>query len=468
MSSVLRKLPSVNDLLESPPLKSLVGRLSRNVVVTRVGRFLDDFRGQVQDAAVGMNIPTARELAERIARWIDATEPLSLQPVINATGVLLPMNLGAAPLAEEAIQWTAHTSGSYSNFEVDLSSGEHSPGISPAQRLLTKLAGAESAAVLNNCASALWLAFAALSSQKEVVVSRGQLGSLADGSSVPELIAAAGARLREAGTTNKTRAEDVASQLSGDTGAILRVKNMQFALGGDVEEASLEDLVRVGKSHRVPVIDVVELGTMADLRRWGIQNQVLLSNSIKAGADLVITSGNMALGGPECGIVLGRKALVNRIIKHPLWRVFQPDKLTLAALEATLRLYEDPEVAEQSIPILALLARPLENLRNRAQRMAPQIQATGVATAEVVEGSAWLVRSKIPSDALPSIEIALTPASGSAESLESALRTSATPILVRRDEQRLFLNMRTIQPPQDMQIVAAFEALSASRAPEGN
>ena len=412
-----------------------------------------------------MQIPSARELAERIARWIDATEPLSLQPVINATGVLLPMNLGAAPLAEEAIQWTAHTSSAYSNFELDLSSGEHSPRVAPAERLLTKLTGAESAVVLNNSAAALWLAFAALSSQKEIVVARGQLGSLADGSSLPELVAAAGARLREAGTTNKTRAEDFAAQLSSETGAILRVKNMQFALGGDVEEASLEDLARLGKPHRVPVIDLLELGTIADLRPWGIKNQVLLSDSIKAGADLIITSGNMVFGGPECGIVVGRRTLVDRMIKHPFLRVFQPDKLTLAALEATLRLYEDPATAEQSIPILALLARPLENLRNRAQRMAPQIQATGVAAAEVVEGFAWLVRYKIPSDALPSIEIALAPTSGSTQALESALRTSATPILMRREDERLFLNMRTILPPQDMQIVSVFERLGEARAP---
>jgi len=463
MSNVLRNIPSVSELLESPPLKSLVNRVSHNVVVGGVRRFLDDFRGQVQ-GATGINIPSATELAERIADWIAKSEQPGLRPVINATGILLHTGLGRAPLSETAIAAIGAIAGGYASVEMDLASGERSQRVVAVERLLVRLTGAESAAVVNNNAGATLLTLAALAAGREVIVSRGQLIEIGGSYRLPEVMSASGAILREVGTTNKTRASDYAAAIGERTAALMRVHTSNFKVVGFAEEVPLGELVALGRRHNRPVIDDIGSGALIDLAKYGISGEPVASQSIAAGADLVLFSGDKLLGGPQCGIIAGKRSLVERVLKHPLMRALRVDKLTLAALAATLEAYQDPQLAERTIPLLALLATPLENLRNRAERLAPQIAAAGVCSAEVIEDEAFVGGGSVPSQAIKTICIALTSKTATAEKLATALRTGTPAVVGRIKDGRLLLDLRSVAPKFDVPLVEAVQALAGQPA----
>src|SRR5262245_4620972 len=326
MASVLRNLPSFTELLDSPPLKSLVNRVSRNVVVSGVRQFLDDMRTQVQTAAAGVHVPTASELAQRIADWIATEEQPPLRPVINATGVLLHTGLGRAPLAEEAIAAIAEVARGYASVELDLASGERSQRAVAVERHLVRLTGAEAAAVVNNNAGATLLTLAALASGREVIVSRGQLIEIGGSYRLPEVMTASGAVLREVGTTNKTRLGDYAAAIGERTAAILRVHTSNYAVVGFTEETPLLELVALGRKYNLPVIDDIGSGALVDLSPYGVKGEPVAAESIRAGADLVLFSGDKLLGGPQCGIIAGRRSLVQQILKHPLTRALRVDK----------------------------------------------------------------------------------------------------------------------------------------------
>ncbi|MCI0360779.1 MAG: L-seryl-tRNA(Sec) selenium transferase [Planctomycetaceae bacterium] len=463
MSNVLRNIPSVRELLESPPLKSLVNRVSHNVVVGGVRRFLDDLRGQVQ-GTTGINIPSASELAERIAQWIAVTEQQPLRPVINATGILLHTGLGRAPLSDAAIAAVDAIAAGYASVEVDLASGERSQRVVAVESLLTRLTGAEAAAVVNNNAGATVLTLAALAAGRKVIVSRGQLIEIGGSYRLPEVMSASGAVLREVGTTNKTRASDYAAAIGERTAAILRVHTSNYKVVGFAEEAPLTDLVALGRRHNLPVIDDIGSGALIDLVPYGIRGEPVAGQSVAAGADLVLFSGDKLLGGPQCGIIVGRRTHIERIVKHPLMRALRVDKLTLAALAATLQAYRDPQLAERSIPVLSLLATPLENLRNRAERLSPQISATGVAIAEVIEDESYVGGGSVPSQTMKTICLALTSKSHQAAQLAAALRTGKPAVVGRIKDNRLLLDLRSVAPKFDVALVEAVQALARPHA----
>ncbi len=473
MSNVLRSIPSVNELLESPPLKSLVSRVSHNVVVSGVQRFLDDLRGQVR-GATGINIPSGAELAERIADWIAISEQSPLRPVINATGILLHTGLGRAPLSDAAIAAVGSIAGGYASVELDLATGQRSQRIAAVERHLTRLTEAEAAAVVNNNAGATVLALSALAAGREVVVSRGQLIEIGGSYRLPEVMSASGAILREVGTTNKTRASDYAAAIGGQTAAILRVHTSNYKVVGFTEEASLPELVALGRRHNLPVIDDVGSGALTDLAKYGISGEPVVAHSVAAGADLVLFSGDKLLGGPQCGIVVGKRTLVERILKHPLMRALRVDKMTLAALAATLEAYADPKLAERTIPLLSLLATTIENLRNRAERLAPQMAATGVCSADVVDDETYVGGGSVPSQAIKTVcialtpialtPIALTPKTQTAAQFAAALRTGTPAVVGRTKDGRLLLDLRSVAPKFDLGLVQAVEALARSAA----
>src|SRR5262245_5748509 len=443
MSNILRSIPSVTELLESPPLKSIVNCVRRNVVVTGVRQFLDDMRTQVQSAAANVHVPAPSELAQRIADWIAADQRPSLVPVVNATGIVLHTGLGRAPLAEEAIEMMSAIARGYASVELDLASGERWQRIVAGETLLARLTGAEAATVVNNNAGATLLALAALAQGREVIVSRGQLIEIGGSYRLPEVMAASGAILREVGTTNKTRIGDYAAAIRPETAALMRVHTSNYAVVGFMEETPLAGLVVLARKHDLPVIDDIGSGALVDLARYGVHGEPVASESIRSGADLVLFSGDKLLGGPQCGVIAGRRALVQKIMGHPLMRALRVDKLTLAALAATLRLYRDPALAERSVPLLTLLATPLENLRHRAERLAPQMQATGVATVEVISSQAFVGGGSLPNQSLSTICLALTPASGTVDALAAALRTGMPAVVGRIQDGRLLLDLRS-------------------------
>lgn len=463
MANVLRNLPSVNELLESPALKSLREKASHNVVVSGVRNFLENFRANVQSQAEALNIPSPVELAERIAVWIRAEQQPTLRPVINATGVLLHTGLGRAPLADAAVQAITEVAAGYASVEVDLESGERSQRVVAVERLLTKLTGAEAAAVVNNNAGATLLALAALAPAKEVIVSRGQLIEIGGSYRLPEVMAASGAILKEVGTTNKTRIADYAAAVGERTGALLRAHSSNYVVVGFTEETPLAELVSLGRQRGLPVIDDIGSGALIDFSRYGIQGEPVAGESVKAGADVVLFSGDKLLGGPQCGIIVGKKAYIQKITQHPMMRALRVDKLTLAALAATLVLYQDLEVAQRSIPLLSLLSTPLDNLKNRAERLAPQLVATGVVhSAEVVQEQAYVGGGSVPTQQIGTWCIALAPAKGNVETLATALRTGAPAVMGRIKNDRLLLDLRSVLPRQDMGIIAALEALNTN------
>jgi L-seryl-tRNA(Ser) seleniumtransferase len=459
MSNVLRNIPSVSELLESPPLKSLVNRVNRNVVVTGVRRFLDDMRTQVQSAAANVHVPAPSELAQRIADWIATDQRTSLVPVVNATGIILHTGLGRAPLAAEAIEMMAAIARGYASLEIDLASGERSRRASAVDSLLTRLTGAEAAAVVNNNAGATLVTLAALARGREVIVSRGQLIEIGGSYRLPEIMAASGAILREVGTTNKTRIGDYASAVRPDTAALMRVHTSNYAVVGFTEETPLADLEALARKHDLPVIDDIGSGALVDLAPYGVHGEPVASESIRVGADLVLFSGDKLLGGPQCGVIVGRRVLVEKIMEHPLTRALRVDKLTLAALAATLRLYQDSEMAERAVPLLSLLSTPLENLRQRAERLAPQLAAAGVANVEIIPGQAYVGGGSLPNQALPTMCLALAPRWGTVDALASALRTGSPAVVGRIHDGKLLLDLRSVQPREDVQLVAAVEAL---------
>jgi L-seryl-tRNA(Ser) seleniumtransferase len=389
---------------------------------------------------------SAREadLAERARAWVtDAGRP-RLRRVLNATGVIVHTNLGRAPLAAAAREAVARAAAGYSNLEFDLATGGRGSRHDHVERLLRDLTGAEAAIAVNNCAGATLLAAAALAGPgREVIVSRGQLVEIGGGFRVPEVIAQAGARLVEVGTTNRTRRADYARAIGDATGAILRAHPSNFRQLGFVQEVEIEELCELG----VPVIDDVGSGLLADELEV-LREEPAVRRSVRAGAALVCFSGDKLLGGPQAGLLVGRADAIAAARAHPLARALRLDKLGLAALEATLQLYRDPDQARREIPVLAMLTVSEAELRARAARLA---ELTG---GEVVDATA-----KVGGGALPLLELP-GPAVALPEDLADRLRAADPPVIGRIEDGRLLLDPRTLA---DEEISLVADAVAASR-----
>lgn len=463
----LRNIPSVSELLESPQLHALVDKISHSVVVTTARNVLDEIRTEIQTAASEKTMPSVSDLVERIAKRVADGEVPSLRPVINATGILLHTGLGRAPLAEEAIEELVAVARDYASVEVDLHSGERSQRKVAVESLLRELTGAEAAMVVNNNAGATLLALAAMAPGREVIVSRGQLIEIGGSFRLPEVMAASGAVLREVGTTNKTRAEDYADAINDETAALMLVHPSNFMVVGFSATVDLAELVELGHRRGLPVIHDIGSGALIDFEQFGFQDEPMASQSIKTGADIVLFSGDKLLGGPQCGVVLGRKTLVEQIERHPLARALRVDKLTLGALAATLRLYRDPQKARRAIPLLQLLGTSVENLQNRAERLAPQIAAAHVVEkAEAVAGSTYLGGGAIPTQELATWCISIKPAHESVDRLAAVLRAASPSVVGRIQQDRLLLDLRSVLPRQDSQLVAVIDAIGKEAGKE--
>ncbi|NLX97379.1 MAG: L-seryl-tRNA(Sec) selenium transferase [Rhodopirellula sp.] len=452
----LRNIPSVNELLESPPLRRLVDRISHNVVVSTVRNVLDEVRSEVQHAATDMTLPSVSELADRVARRISEAELPPLRPVINATGILLHTNLGRAPLAEEALAEISAVARDYASLEIDLASGRRSRRVVAVEGLLVQLTGAEAALVVNNNSAATMIALAAVAAGREVIVSRGELVEIGGSFRLPDVMAASGAVLREVGTTNKTRASDYQAAINERTAALMLVHPSNYAVVGFTESASLAELVEIGRKHRLPVIHDVGSGAMFDFSQFGFPGEPAAPQSIQTGADLVLFSGDKLLGGPQCGILVGRRSIIEQISKHPLARALRVGKLTLAALSATLRLHRDPERARRAIPLLHLLTTSVENLENRAKRLAPQIAAApAVAAAEAIASTTFFGGGSLPTQEIATWCVAVQPNEMSVDRLATALRLGTPAVMGRIQQGRLLLDLRSVMPRQDQELVAA-------------
>lgn len=455
-NSVFRNIPSVNELLETPALKKVVDRVSHNVAVTEVRTFLDNLRHELQSRAEELPLPSPMELSERIAAWISNEQRGRLIPVVNATGILLHTGLGRAPLARQAVEAMAAISSNYATLEVDAESGHRSQRVKAVEKLLCEQTGAEAALVVNNNAGATLLTLAAVAAGQEVIVSRGELIEIGGSYRLPDVMSTSGATLREVGTTNKTRITDYESAINENTAALMKVHTSNYRIVGFTEAPTIDELVALGRAKNQIVIDDIGSGALIDFSQFGLTDEPVAAASIKAGADVILFSGDKLLGGPQAGIVVGRREIIDRVLAHPLMRALRVGKATLAALEATLKLYRDPELAKMEIPLLALLSTSTDNLRLRAERLAPQIaESQLVAGAEPVESTAQLGGGTVPAQSIPTWCVAIEPNGISVDALATKLRTGRPPVFGRIQNDRLLFDLRSVMPAQDAKLIAA-------------
>jgi L-seryl-tRNA(Ser) seleniumtransferase len=378
-----------------------------------------------------------------------------LRPVINATGVVLHTNLGRSPMAEEAARAAYDAARGYLNLELDLDTGTRSSRQNAVRAGICHLTGAEAGTAVNNCAAATVIVLRALARGKEVIVSRGQLIEIGGSFRIPEIMAVSGAVLREVGTTNITRLSDYEAAVGPNTGLLMRVHTSNYRVRGFTESVPLEDLMVLGRKHNLPVVDDAGSGAAVDFGRFGLPGEPLVSASVRAGADLVLFSGDKLLGGPQAGVIAGRADLVRQIETDPLMRAFRLDKMTLAALEATLRLYRHPDRALGEVPTLRMLTTPLAELRRRAERLAALLRGVGGLTVEVRDDVAYFGGGSLPDEALPTVVIALTAAGRSDEEFARRLRTGTPAVVGRVQDGRVLLDLRAVFDRQEDQLLEA-------------
>ncbi|HYJ33976.1 MAG TPA: L-seryl-tRNA(Sec) selenium transferase [Candidatus Binatia bacterium] len=455
-NDALRALPSVESLLSEAPLAALAGRVPRTLLVEQVRAAVSRARDQIRRSTAPAP-PSAGALAAEAAAAAEASLRPSLRSVLNATGVILHTNLGRAPLAEEAALAAADAARRYSNLELELDSGSRGSRMAHLEPLLREILGAPAALVVNNNAAAMLLALNTLARDREAVVSRGQLVEIGGSFRIPEILERAGARLREVGTTNKTRLADYDRAIGKATGAILRVHPSNFAIVGFSQEVSREDLVRLARRKKVPLLEDVGSGALVDFRPYGLPEEPRLAEAMAQGVPLACASGDKLLGGPQAGILAGTKKLIAACRANPMTRALRVDKMTLAALETTLRIYRDPERREAAIPVLRMLGEPAASVRARARRAwralgAERARRTG---AEVIPCSGEVGGGAMPLARVPSFALALRAPRGRAETLARALRLGPDPVLARIEAGRVLLDMRTV-PGRDLpRLVAA-------------
>jgi L-seryl-tRNA(Ser) seleniumtransferase len=419
----LRGLPSVDTLLGEELGADLVERHGRPATVQAIRAALATARGR--GVADGPD-----ELLAEAARLLG--RPPSLRPALNATGVIVHTNLGRAPLAAAAIERATAVAAGYSNLEYDLEAGTRGSRHSHLGAILAELTGAEDGMAVNNNAAAVMLTLAALAGGREVPISRGELIEIGDGFRIPEVLAQSGARLVEVGSTNRTRIGDYARALGPDTGAVLRVHQSNFRMVGFTEAPSLHELCALAAEHGVPVIDDLGSGQLIDLP--DLADEPTARSSVEAGATVVCFSGDKLLGGPQAGVIVGATEAVARVRRHPLARAVRIDKLSLAALEATLELYRDPARALREVPVLRAVAEPAAAVRERAERLAARLGGDVVATTARVGGGA------VPLLEIESFACALD----GGDQLAAALRSADPPVVARVQEGRVLLDCRTL------------------------
>ena len=381
------------------------------------------------------------DLEYRIRLELAATRRPSLRRTLNATGVLVHTNLGRAPLAEAALERIREVGRAYSNLEYDLTAGVRGSRQDHVADVLRRLTGAEAALVVNNNAAAVLLALAALAEGRDVVVSRGELVEIGDGFRIPDVLERSGARLVEIGTTNRTRAADYERAISPETALLLRVHKSNFRVVGFTEVPTVSELAGISRRHGLPLVEDLGSGVFVD-----VAEEPSARGSLEAGADLVCFSGDKLLGGPQAGIVVGRADLVERLRRHPLQRALRADKLTLAALEATLGLYLEPGRALREVPVLRMLFEPADAVRARAERLAGLVEGSVEETVARVGGGA------LPLAELPSFACAVE------EELGEALRTSEPPVIGIVRDGRLLLDCRTLTDAEVDEVAAAVRA----------
>jgi L-seryl-tRNA(Ser) seleniumtransferase len=447
----MRSIPSIEQLRQRPKLLALEPTYGRAAIVDALRAEAAALRAESEAGHASDDVVNEIERGA-IERLTSECAP-SLRRVINATGVIVHTNLGRAPLARAAAARVAELAAGYTNLEYDLSAGSRGRRDTHAERLLCRLTGAEAAVVVNNNAAATLLVLAALAAGREVIISRGELVEIGGGFRVPDVLAQSGAELREVGTTNRTRAADYAAAISDRTALILRVHPSNFRIEGFTERPALGALIDVGRRFNLPVVEDAGSGYLSRVSGLDVdlRDEPIICESIAAGAGAVMFSGDKLLGGPQAGIIVGQQAVIARVRTHPLMRALRVDKMTYAALEATLEEYA-AERAASSVPVAAMIAMPLDTIDRRARALADALNAAGVR-ASVIDGKSTIGGGSAPGSTLPTKLVAIEEARP--QQIEKALREYEVPIIARIENDRVLLDLRTVSPDDDRIVLTA-------------
>ena len=449
---LLSSLPSVDELLKREEIVPLLFTYRRTTVVQAIREVLAEIRARIIGNEAADTAPEF--LSAEIGRRAQGLSTFSLLPVINATGIVLHTNLGRAVLSEAAIENVMAVSRGYSNLEYDLSAGKRGKRHAHTKKILKQLTGAEDALIVNNNAAAVFLSLNTIARDREVIVSRGELVEIGGSFRVPDVMAASGATLREVGTTNKTHPHDYSRAISEKTGLILKVHQSNYKLIGFTQDVPIEELAELGNRHGIPVMYDMGSGCLIDLKPYGIHSEPSVQEIMRSGVDLVAFSGDKLLGGPQGGIIVGKKELIEKIQKNPLARAVRVDKMTIAAFEATLMEYMDPDYALRNIPVLRMLFQPLDVIKRRAKRIAALLRKASVeAKIAVIKESSKAGGGSLPDAEFETYAASLLPHSMSVNALEAGLRESSPPVIARIRDQMLILDARTIEDKDIKELV---------------
>ncbi|MCG6980772.1 MAG: L-seryl-tRNA(Sec) selenium transferase [Deltaproteobacteria bacterium] len=460
----LRSLPAVDELLQEKAISDAVDTHPRTLVVRAIRNVLDRSRQGILRGEAPFDLEGFDRslLVNEILEELEDLASFTLRRVVNGTGIIVHTNLGRSLLSQDALE-RLHLMGSgYSNLEYDLAAGTRGSRYVHAEAILCEITGAEAAVVVNNNAGAVVLVLNTLAQGREVVVSRGQLVEIGGSFRIPDIMARSGACLREVGCTNRTHLNDYEAAVGPQTALLLDVHASNYQIVGFTAEVSLKELVELGRRHEVAVMQDLGSGCFVDVTRFGLQGEPLVQDSVRAGADVITFSGDKLLGGPQAGIILGKKEVIAQLKRNPLTRALRVDKLTLAALEATLRLYRDQDTAIQAIPTLKMIAADLKTLEDRAHVLVEALRSSisesiGVG---VMDGFSMVGGGALPAQNLPTKLVAMSSKEMSVARLEAHFRGYTTPIVGRVEQELFLLDVRTLQPGDEKIIVAAASQLS--------
>lgn len=463
--NALRAIPPVNEILDRPEVKALIERFGKGIVIENITMVIEEYRSQIdldlQKEA--MQFKTREEIAEYLESMLnevlEESESLGLKRVINATGIVLHTNLGRAPLPEKAIELMREVSGDYCNLEFDLDTGTRGSRHSHIEPLISRITGAESAIIVNNNAAAVFLCLNTLANNKEVIISRGQQVEIGGSFRIPDIIERSSAKMSEVGTTNKTRLMDYSNAVTENTAVLLKVHTSNYKVTGFTEEVTLPEMVGLGRDKGLIVMEDLGSGCLYDLSMLGLPYEPTVQDSIRQGVDIVTFSGDKLLGGPQAGIIAGKKDLIDKIKKNPLTRMVRCDKTTIAAMAAVLSLYMNLDKVVEYIPILKMMALKEDELSTNAIELEKLINTSleGRFKTDIVDDLDEVGGGSLPGVILNGKAVALTSPNLSVNEIQAQLRRAQIPIICRINKERVLLNVRTIEKSNYPVIVEALD-----------
>lgn len=454
------KIPQVEKLIQTPTIKNLLDSQPRRLVLDSIRKFLDNIRHLPTKEMEKVEF-SLESLSQRVKDIVLEKARPSLRPVINATGVILHTGLGRALLSQEAEKALLNVSSNYSNLEIDNVNNRRTDRLNHIEPLLCALTNAQAATVVNNNAAAVFLALNTFAFRKEVIVSRGQLVEIGGSFRMPEIMKASGAKLVEVGTTNITYLSDYEKAITERTSMLLYVHTSNFKMVGFTQEVEIPKLVHLAKTKDLLVVNDLGSGAMVELTRYGLVNEPTAQTALVAGASLVTFSGDKLLGGPQAGIIVGKKEYIEKMKKNPLSRALRIDKLRLAGLEATLRLYLDEEAAIKRIPVLEMLLRPLGQIKTEAEKLLYRLSEIVIdeGSFELIDGFSQLGGGALPAENIPTKLISFRPSRLSPDVVAGKLRLNNPPIFARISKDEVLLDPRTLKPTDHSPILEAFKII---------